>query len=104
VAAASRTTTPEIARDMLKLLHVPTKPVTPPLPPAGPVTDLAAAAAAAGPAGAAAARATRRALDAFDYLQMYPGSKVAHMERLAEASGLPFDEMLFFDDESRELH
>jgi magnesium-dependent phosphatase 1 len=90
IAAASRTTTPELARDMLKLLHIPTKPVTPPLP--SPVADLSAP---------PPAHPTHRALDAFDYLQIYPGSKLTHLERLGEASGLGFDEMLFFDDESR---
>ena len=90
MAAASRTAAPELARDLLRLLHVPTRPVAP--PPPGPADD---------PSAPPAAHPTRRALDAFDYLQLYPGSKVAHMERLAEASGLAFDEMLFFDDEDR---
>jgi magnesium-dependent phosphatase 1 len=34
-------------------------------------------------------------------LQIYPGSKVTHFERIQEATDIPFEEMLFFDDESR---
>jgi magnesium-dependent phosphatase 1 len=75
---------------MLKALHLPTKPITPPLPTS--VADLSAP---------PPQHPTRRALEAFDHLQIYPGSKIVHMERLAEATGLPFEEMLFFDDESR---
>ncbi|EUB61269.1 Magnesium-dependent phosphatase 1 [Echinococcus granulosus] len=34
----------------------------------------------------------------FDYVEIYPVSKVKHFETLAKRSGLPFYQMLFFDD------
>lgn len=79
VGVASRTSAPDLAREMLKLLHVP-------------------------PAPGARKASSRRALDAFDAgLQIYPGSKIAHMQRLLKdnSSVGKFDEILFFDDESR---
>src|SRR4051812_16428593 len=42
-----------------------------------------------------------RAIDVFDYLQIYPGSKTMHFGRINRDSGIAYDEMLFFDDESR---
>ncbi|KAI9678818.1 MAG: hypothetical protein M1817_005877 [Caeruleum heppii] len=74
VAAASRTCAPELARDMLKLLHV--------------------------PAGEAA-KPGKKSLDYFDHLQIYPGSKTTHFTRLSGQTGIPYGEMLFFDDENR---
>ncbi len=69
VAAASRTEAPDLARDMLKLLHV--------------------------------APANKKALEYFDYLQIFPGSKTAHFQRIQKQSRVEFGEMLFFDDEAR---
>ncbi|KAA6415190.1 MAG: magnesium-dependent phosphatase-1 [Lasallia pustulata] len=69
IGAASRTQAPELARDLLKLLHL--------------------------------APGDKKALEYFDYLQMYPGSKTTHFQRLQKQSGLGFGEMLFFDDEAR---
>lgn len=76
MGAASRTHAPELARDMLKLLRIPHA------------------------AGAGAAEAAR-AIDMFDHMQIFPGSKTAHFAKLREAAGLPYEEMLFFDDEAR---
>lgn len=42
-----------------------------------------------------------RAIDYFDYLQIYPGNKTTHFERIHKDSGIEYEEMLFFDDESR---
>jgi len=42
-----------------------------------------------------------RAIDFFDYLQIYPGSKTTHFERLKRESGIEYEDMLFFDDEAR---
>src|ERR1700761_2041151 len=81
-AAASRSTTPELARELLKLLRVPTKPI---------LEQNAKSSSAA----------TAKAIEYFDQLQIYPGSKISHFEQIGEATGIPFEEMLFFDDESR---
>lgn len=43
----------------------------------------------------------QRAIDYFEYLQIYPGSKTTHFERIHRESGIEYEEMLFFDDESR---
>jgi len=37
------------------------------------------------------------------YKEIYPGSKLAHFERIQKASGVPFTSMLFFDDEYRNI-
>ena len=50
---------------------------------------------------AAKAAASDRALDLFDYLEIYPGSKTTHFEKIHEKSRVEYEEMLFFDDESR---
>jgi magnesium-dependent phosphatase 1 len=42
-----------------------------------------------------------RAIDYFDHMQIYPGSKTTHFERIHRDSGIEYEEMLFFDDESR---
>ena len=44
---------------------------------------------------------SQRALEYFDHLQIYPGSKTTHFERINRDSGIEFEDMLFFDDESR---
>lgn len=72
IGAASRTHAPDLGREMLRLLKVPT------------------------PAGS-----STRAIEYFDHLQIYPGSKTTHFERLHRDSGIEYEDMLFFDDESR---
>jgi magnesium-dependent phosphatase 1 len=72
VGAASRTSAPDLGREMLKLLHVPD------------------------PEGK-----KKKSIEFFDYLEIYPGSKITHFNKLQKATGLKFEEMLFFDDESR---
>lgn len=79
VGVASRTCAPDLAREMLKLLQI-------------------------HPPEAAGKRAEKpkRAIDLFDAgLQIYPGSKISHMQKLHKDTGIPYEEMLFFDDESR---
>jgi magnesium-dependent phosphatase 1 len=73
IGIASRTCAPDLAREMLSLLKVPKT----------------------------SSASPNRALDFFDYLQIYPGSKTTHFQRLQRESGIEFEEMLFFDDESR---
>ncbi|KAH5581710.1 hypothetical protein HBI24_130300 [Parastagonospora nodorum] len=72
IAAASRTSAPDLGRELLKLLKIPNS---------------------IGSSG--------RAIDYFDHLQIYPGSKTTHFTRIHRDSGIEYDEMLFFDDESR---
>ncbi|KAA0193670.1 Magnesium-dependent phosphatase 1 [Fasciolopsis buskii] len=39
----------------------------------------------------------------FDYVEIYPGSKVNHFERLHNLTGIPYNRMMFFDDENRNV-
>ena len=41
--------------------------------------------------------------DCFDYHEIYPGSKRRHFQYLASRSGVDFEDMIFFDDESRNI-
>lgn len=89
IAVASRTTASDLARDMLKTLAL--------APPQD--SDGAPAAAAAGGRGA---EKPRRLLDLFDGgLEIYPSSKLRHMEALARRNAVAFEDVLFFDDERR---
>ncbi|KAI4677320.1 uncharacterized protein J4E88_007128 [Alternaria novae-zelandiae] len=72
IAAASRTCAPDLGREMLKLLKIPS-----------------------------ANGSSSRAIDYFDHMQIYPGSKTTHFQRIHRDSGIEYEEMLFFDDESR---
>lgn len=88
VGVASRTCAPDLAREMLKLLHI--------HPPAAGVEGV--------PSSSSSKKLpkTRKAIEMFDAgLQIYPGSKITHMQKLHKDTGVPFEEMLFFDDESR---
>ena len=42
--------------------------------------------------------------DLFDYKEIFPASKVTHFTNLHEASGIPLNKMLFFDDEMRNIY
>ncbi|CZS89319.1 related to magnesium dependent phosphatase [Rhynchosporium agropyri] len=72
VGAASRTSSPDLGREMLRLLHI---------------SD--------------AEGKKRKAIEFFDHMEIYPGSKITHFNKLQRATGLRFEDMLFFDDESR---
>ncbi|KAF7492438.1 Magnesium-dependent phosphatase 1 [Sarcoptes scabiei] len=39
-----------------------------------------------------------------DYHHIYPGKKIKHFERIREECGFNFDEMIFFDDEERNIN
>lgn len=73
VGAASRTSAPDLGREMLKLLHI---------------QD-----------GAEGKK--RKAIEYFDHLEIYPGSKITHFTKLQRATGLRYEDILFFDDEAR---
>ena len=73
VAAASRTHTPDLANTLLKQLNIPPPPIPNP----------------------------KRALDYFDYLQIFPGDKKTHLAKIQKQSGVAYEDMLFFDDEIR---
>ncbi|XP_033024793.1 magnesium-dependent phosphatase 1-like [Lacerta agilis] len=38
------------------------------------------------------------------YAEIYPGSKVTHFQKLSQQTGVPLSQMLFFDDESRNIY
>lgn len=115
LAVASRTSTPDIARDMLRVLHVPPAAALASSTFGGPGQGLPAGV-EAGPqrrdgAGADSSVSVgrkekegkaRRAVDFFDAgLEMYPSSKKRHMEALQRRTGVALRDVLFFDDESR---
>jgi magnesium-dependent phosphatase 1 len=39
----------------------------------------------------------------FEYQEIYPGSKIGHLHSIKKNSGIPFNEMYFFDDEYRNI-
>lgn len=75
IAACSRTTASALAREALSLISVP-------LPKGGRSSSM-------------------QADKFFDQLEIYPGSKIAHFKQLHRKTGIPYTEMLFFDDEIR---
>ncbi|KAF9489913.1 hypothetical protein BDN71DRAFT_1455340 [Pleurotus eryngii] len=82
IAACSRTHAPALAQQALSLLLVP--------PPGAATADRSDDSLNAQPA-----------IEFFDQLEIYPGSKLTHFRKLHEKTGLPYSEMLFFDDEHR---
>lgn len=79
VGAASRTCAPDIARELLERLRIPDEDAR-----------------EKGKGGSA-----EQAIRFFDHLEIYPGSKKTHFARLHKSTGLPYADMLFFDDENR---
>lgn len=79
MALASRTHTPDLARDLLKALHV--------------IPNFSD--------NPGANTRTTRALEYFDFIQIFPANKTQHFSRIQQASGFEYEEMLFFDDEAR---
>lgn len=83
LAVASRTSAPSLARDMLKMLHLQ------PIP-------------SSADSESAATGKPRKAIEVFDGgLEIYPSSKIRHFEAIHKRTGIPYEQMLFFDDESR---
>ncbi|KAH6984681.1 acid phosphatase-domain-containing protein [Ilyonectria sp. MPI-CAGE-AT-0026] len=84
MAVASRTPTPNIARDLLKIIHIPPPP---------PVDDATAP---------SKPEKAKRAADLFEGgIEAYPGSKLKHFEIIQKRTGIRYEDMLFFDDEPR---
>ncbi|KAK2460495.1 hypothetical protein APHAL10511_007501 [Amanita phalloides] len=75
IAACSRTHAPPLAHQALNLIQI---------PPPGQSDE-----------------APKPAIEFFDQLEIYPGSKLVHFKQLHQKTGLPYSEMLFFDDERR---
>lgn len=89
LAVASRTAAPDLARRLLQTLHLPSSPSPDAREKQQQLLLLPQP-------------MRRRAIDVFDAgLEMYPGSKLRHFEALRRRTGVPFEDMLFFDDESR---
>ncbi len=42
--------------------------------------------------------------DLFKFKEIYPGSKIKHFNKLQSQSGIPFSDMVFYDDEMRNIH
>ncbi|KAH8829148.1 magnesium-dependent phosphatase-1 [Flagelloscypha sp. PMI_526] len=76
IAIASRTSEPDLARSALRLLLVPPK---------------------------KGSKDVRRAIEFFDQKEIYPGSKITHFKKIHRNTGIPYSEMLFFDDEHRNI-
>ncbi|KAK4233706.1 magnesium-dependent phosphatase-1 [Achaetomium macrosporum] len=82
LAVASKSPVGDLCREVLKLLR---------LPP--PSAD-----------GGGGDKGVKRAIDAFDAgLEIYEGTKLRHFEVIAKRTGIPFSQMLFFDDERPNL-
>ena len=71
IGAASRTSAISVARDMLSYLSIPWE------------------------------GSSKPAIGLFDYLEIYPGDKKGHFQKIHKRSGIEYSEMLFIDDESR---
>lgn len=82
MGVASRTSAPELGREMLRLLRVPDS-----IPHLG------------DPTGAGAVKVALKVFDAG--LEIYPTNKLRHMEALQKRTGTAYEDFLFFDDESR---
>jgi magnesium-dependent phosphatase 1 len=96
MGVASRTHAPDLGREMLKLLHVP--PASSVLTPGG--NDGGDAAIPA--SNSKSKEKARKSIEFFDAgLEIYPSSKIRHFEALHKRTSIPYTEMLFFDDESR---
>lgn len=99
VGVASRTSAPDLARDLLRLLQVPAHETA---GGGGGIKALKKSRAAAAAATDSKAGPTIKAIDAFDAgLEIYPSSKLRHMEALQRRTGIAYEDFLFFDDESR---
>lgn len=72
LGVASRTSAVDVAKDLLKTLTIPHE-----------------------------SGKSKSAYSVFDFIEIYPGNKKSHFQRIHKNSGIPYEEMIFFDDESR---
>lgn len=86
VAACSRTSAPKTAAEALKLIRIADS---------TDIKSLSLSEASNTHTG------TTPALDFFDQLELYRTDKTVHFKELHIKTGLPYSEMLFFDDETR---
>ncbi|KAI0150697.1 acid phosphatase-domain-containing protein [Xylariaceae sp. FL1272] len=90
LGVASRTQAPDLAKEMLRLLHVP------------PASAVLANDGTEGSMNGKGKDKTRKAIEFFDMgLECYPSTKIRHFEALHKRTSIPYTEMLFFDDETR---
>ncbi|EMR63206.1 putative magnesium-dependent phosphatase protein [Eutypa lata UCREL1] len=98
VGVASRTHAPDLGREMLKLLHVPARSSVIGENNNNNNNNNNSSSSSSSDKD----DRPRRAIDLFDAgLEIYPSSKLRHFEALHKRTGVPYDQMLFFDDESR---
>lgn len=105
LAIASRSSAPRVATTLLKKLQL-----HPPSP-SSPASSLSADAPASAhgsihaPAASATKQSThpspRSAYEFFDHVQIFPGDKKGHFTKIRDASGVKYEDMVFFDDEAR---
>ncbi|KAG8626971.1 hypothetical protein KVT40_005916 [Elsinoe batatas] len=93
VGAASRTSAPDVAEKALRLLTVPIG--------SGGGEGEGGGEKEGGKGRGGKGENGPMAWSLFDVLEIYPGDKKTHFERIRKKTGLPFEDMLFFDDERR---
>ncbi|KAL4064688.1 magnesium-dependent phosphatase-1 [Scleroderma yunnanense] len=98
VAACSRTAAIKLAKEVLNLVRIPN----------GTGTDICLADSSNGTqtvtngdVSPSWTSTTSPAVKFFDQLEIYPTDKTVHFKELHKKTGLPYSEMLFFDDERR---
>ncbi|KAG6332719.1 hypothetical protein ID866_6373 [Astraeus odoratus] len=98
IAACSRTSAIKLAMDALKLIRVPNGIST--VTPSDNVSSdtIASSMDEEAPSWTIT---TSPAVGFFDQLEVYPTDKTVHFKELHKKTGLPYSEMLFFDDERR---
>ncbi|KIV97984.1 magnesium-dependent phosphatase-1 [Exophiala mesophila] len=108
MSLASRTHAPDLARDMLNGLHVPSLSVTmDKVTGEGGGEDGVEISGSSGKGdGDGGERFFRKASTFFTHPQIFPGNKTTHFQRLyaffkKRGTEVPYEDMLFFDDETR---
>ena len=82
--------TPDVAQALLKQLYLPKQPAPSSLSSSFKLSE-----------SKRTPKIPERAIDAFDYHQIFPGDKKRHFEKLQKQTKVHYEDMLFFDDEER---